>query len=364
MFARKILAAAVAGGVLLAGCSSGSGQLDEIWSEPIKAEEYQGKETVITTYALPDEWANYGELLESFCSQNEISCTHNDTDMSSGEAIQRYAAEAGNAAGFMSDIGGLWGPVAEDAGVAPGYVPEAAEKLEEGQYGPNGGWVNTFTGVVGFLVNTDVAEPPKSWEDLLKDEYKGGKISSNGLDEPVGGTQQATLMSIALSQGGSVENTDAVWPYLNELFANGSVSEVPVSDDALLRGEYGVSVTYDFNATRAIEQAKEKGVELEFVVPEDGSIHMPSSLLVNGYNSANMDLLKAFMEFVLTDEGQLLFADFGAKPIRYVNGDLDVPEDRRGRWFPEEMYADTQTIDTTKVDPEKLIQDYGANVSA
>ena len=253
--------------------------------------------------------------------------------------------------------------MAEQVGVTAPYVPAGATDLEPGQYAEDGGWVNTFTGVVGFLVNEEVAPVPETWEDLLSDDYSGGKLASSGLNEPIGGTQQAVMLSLALARGGSVEAHDATWEYLNELFATTNVSDVPTSVDALIRGEYGVMIYYDFNSIAAIEQAKEQGVELTYVVPKDGSIHMPSSILANGYNEEAMDVIKGFLDYVLTDEGQLNFADFGAKPIRYVNGDLEVPEERRARWLPDELYKDTQTFDASKVDPEQLINDYNTNVN-
>ena len=43
---------------------------------------------------------------------------------------------------------------------------------------PNGYWYGIYTGLLGFMVNTDELtrlglEAPKSWDDLLKPEYKG-----------------------------------------------------------------------------------------------------------------------------------------------------------------------------------------------
>ena len=362
MFTGAIALTAIAG-LALTGCSSAS-QATEAgdWTAAPVMENLQEQAKPFTTYALPDSWANYGALFETFCEENELDCDHVDSDMSSGEAIQRYAAEKGNPIGYLSDIGGLWGPVAEGAGVTAPYIPAGAENLKPGQYGEEGGWTNTFTGVVGFLVNDAVSEAPETWEDLLGDEYANGKIASSGLSEPIGGTQQAVDLSIALARGGDVTATDATWEYLNELFATTNVSDVAPSIDALIRGEYGVMVQYDFNSIAAIEQAEEQGVSLSFVVPSDGSIYMPSSILANGHNAASMDFIKAFMDYVLTDEAQLKFADFGARPIRFVNGDLEVPEDRRARWLSDDNYTNTQTFDASLVDPEQLLADYKANV--
>lgn len=358
----RIAALAAASLMFLTGCSNASANSSGDWTAEPKLDNLAEQAAPFTTYALPDEWANYGALFEGFCAEHNIKCDHVDTDMGSGEAIQRYDAEKGNPIGYLSDIGGLWGPVAESVGVTSSYIPEGATELRPDQFGQEGGWVNTFTGVMGFLVNESVAPAPEKWDDLLSDDYAGGLLSSSGLGEPTGGSQQAAMLSIALAKGGSVDALDATWEYLNELYSTTNVSDATNSIDALIRGEYGVMLQYDFNAIAAIEQAAEQGVELTYVVPKDGSIYMPSSILGNGYNSENMDFIKAFMDYVLTDEGQLLFADFGARPIRYVNGDLEVPEDRRERWLPEELYVNTQVIDTSTVNPEQLLADYNAYV--
>ena len=59
------------------------------------------------------------------------------------------------------------------------YVPMNASHLTKDIYkDPNGYWYGIYTGLLGFMVNTDELsrlglEAPKSWDDLLKPEYKG-----------------------------------------------------------------------------------------------------------------------------------------------------------------------------------------------
>ena len=59
------------------------------------------------------------------------------------------------------------------------YVPVNASHLSKDIYkDPNGYWYGIYTGLLGFMVNTDELErlgleAPQSWDDLLKPEYKG-----------------------------------------------------------------------------------------------------------------------------------------------------------------------------------------------
>jgi putative spermidine/putrescine transport system substrate-binding protein len=80
--------------------------------------------------------------------------------------------------------------------------------------------------------------------------------------------------------------------------------------------------------------------------------------MMNRYDSAHHDFAKMFMEWVLTDEGQMIFAEFGARPIRSVVGEnrLEVPIEARANWLPDEQYANVKTIDGTLVDTDALRQ--------
>ncbi len=99
---------------------------------------------------------------------------------------------------------------------------------------------------------------------------------------------------------------------------------------------------------------KEKGINAEVVIP-GVSIYAPSALMLNKYHTNKMDASKLFMEYVLSDEGQEIFAKFGARPIRYVLGDLKLPDSAKTNWLPESQYAEVKQVkDWTKVDPETL----------
>ena len=58
---------------------------------------------------------------------------------------------------------------------------------------------------------------------------------------------------------------------------------------------------------------KEKGVNTAVVIP-GVSVYAPSALMINRYNTAKADLAKVLLDFVLTDEAQTAFAEFGRAP--------------------------------------------------
>ena len=85
------------------------------------------------------------------------------------EEITKYDAEKANPVAVSSDIGLIYGPIAEEVGVVPPYLPPKRRDIfPPGSRAPNGGWVATFTGVPAIIVNTDVISTvPETWDDLL-----------------------------------------------------------------------------------------------------------------------------------------------------------------------------------------------------
>ena len=61
------------------------------------------------------------------------------------------------------------------------------------------------------------------------------------------------------------------------------------------------------------------------------------------------------MEYVLSDEAAAAFAKFGARPIRYVLGQQELPEEAKAGWLPEEAYKDVVVVeDFTAIDANTI----------
>jgi len=119
---------------------------------------------------------------------------------------------------------------------------------------------------------------------------------------------------------------------------------------------------YDFNCVAAVKRLAEKQINAKVVIPGI-SIYAPSALMVNRYNVEKAEAEKAFMEFVLSDQAQTIFARFGARPIRYVLGDLQLPDEAKANWLPEADYQQVKVVeDFVKIDAERLAQVWDEDV--
>ena len=306
---------------------------------------------------MPDDWANYGGVLGAFAEKYGFVLRRTDTDMTSMEEITKYDAEKANPVAVSSDIGLIYGPIAEEVGVVPPYLPPSAGNLPAGLKATNGGWVATFTGVPAIIVNTDVISTvPETWDDLLAEEFTG-KI---GIRDPrTAGEGAVAFLAWAYANGGDESNLGPGIEFAQKLLPQFAPKEgLP----ELEKGEIPVAIKYDFNALAWAAAAKEKGINTTVVIP-GVSVYGPSALMINKYNTAKADLAKLLLDFVLTDEAQTAFAEFGARPIRYVLGDLELPDTAKTKWLPDADYQDVKQVqDWSRVDANTIAETWDTEV--
>ncbi len=360
--------AAVAITVILAGCSSSAATPGDAWSTPADSTKAADQAKTFQTYGAPDSWANYGEEFSTFCQTNNFTCNKSRSqgeDMSSAEEITAFDAEKNNPKAVAADIGILFASQAEQKGVLPTYKPAGSDKLASYLKGANGGWVATFVGVPGFVVNVDFLKSkniavPQTWADLAKPDYKGlvgfGKPGSSG-------TATMSFVAMNIAAGGTMDDYTKGIAYAKTLLPN--IQGVPEGNaDQFEKGAVPIQIKYDFNLIALANQEKAKNINAQVVIPTDGSIYAPSAIIMNKYDSAHADFGKMFLDWILSDKGQEIFAKFGARPIRYVTGDLKLPDSAKTLWLPDAQYAKVQTVDTSKIDLAKIADIWQNQVGA
>jgi putative spermidine/putrescine transport system substrate-binding protein len=340
------------------------------WSDPYDKTRAHEQARSFGTFGMPGDWANYGQSFADFCLQSfDFDCNRDGrqslgADASSEEAIAAFVRTQDNPTAALADIGAMFGGRAIAAGVAPDYLPPNAAALAAlpNSGGPNlvgkpGGWVATFVGVPGFIVNTDRLSAlglpiPHTWRQLTDPRYRG--LVGMGA---VGRSVTATMAWLAMTYaaGGSVDDLDPGVD-VGRLLVMNTRGVPPGTDDQLKRGDVPIQVGYDFTLIARSVAMKAEGVTTEAVIPADGSLYVPFAVLANAHDRAHMDLAKMFLEWVLSDAGQTEFAWFGARPIRSIEGigNLNVPADARTTWLPDDAYGAVRFVDPATVDPARL----------
>lgn len=184
------------------------------------------------------------------------------------------------------------------------YNSPEAESIDEAFVDPDGAYAGTKIMATGLIVNTnEVTELPTSWEALTDEATSGQAV----MPSPLYSGAAAYNLGVMTRQEGMG------WEFYEALRANdititqgnGAVLESVATGDK----NYGVIV--DYLAARA----KSEGSPVELVYPEEGVpvITEPVGIMAN---TENEEASKAFVDFILSEEGQQLASEQGYTPIR------------------------------------------------
>ncbi len=163
-------------------------------------------------------------------------------------------------------------------------------------------WVSMMFAGTMITYNTKlVKEPPTSWADLWKPEFKG-KLA---IPDISGTSGQQFLMAAARLNGGSIENIDPGFEAIKKLKPN--VQMMYTQPDQIIplfeRGDIAVAVWY----TDRTGAAAAKGVPVAAAYPKEGAIGIVPTVSVPKA-SPKKELAQKYIATLLSPEGQLCFA--------------------------------------------------------
>jgi phosphoglycerate transport regulatory protein PgtC len=167
---------------------------------------------------------------------------------------------------------------------------------------PDGFYVGFAASGYGIMYNTRYLKAnklaaPKEWDDLKKPTY----YRHVGISAPSrSGTTHLTVETILQGEG-----WDKGWATLLEI--GGNLAEVSDRSfgvpDAVNSGQYGVGIVIDFFGL----SARASGFPVEFVYPSVTAI-VPANIGIVT-NAKNQKAAEAFIEFLLSEEGQQILLD-------------------------------------------------------
>lgn len=293
------------------------------------------KEGKIVSYGMPNEWANYGEIWENFTKQYGI--THSDTDMSSAEEIAKFDAEKNSPVADIGDVGITFGDVAIARDVVQPHKGPNWDEIPAWAKDKDGLWTGEYQGTIAFLVNTKlVKNVPKSWADLLKPEYKGCVVTGDVLKAA---QSQAAILAAAFANGGDEKNLMPGIEYFKKLSQAGNLKPSDNIFSVFQKGEIPIGILWDFNALGYRSRLADKD-DYQVVIPNDGTVASPYVSIINKY-APHPNAAKAFQDYLLSDEGQILLAKGYARPIR---DSVSIPADIAKNMVPKDQYASAKPI--------------------
>ena len=312
----------------------------------------------LTTIALPHDWCNYGEVIETFKSKYGIAVNELAPLAGSGDEITAIIANKTNPgpqAPDVIDVGLSFGPDAKDQGLIAPYKVATWDTIPDDAKDADGYWYGDYYGVLSFEVNTAVAEAPADWADLLDPKYAGQVFLAG--DPRVSNQAIQTVFAAALANGGSLDDAMPGLTYMKELADAGNLTIGVATSATIAAGETPVTIRWTYNALANRDTtAASGGPAIEVVVPATGRFAGVYVQAISAY-APHPNAAKLWMEFLYSDEGQNIWLKGYCHPIRYPNlvetgavpqDQLDKLPDVEGAVFPslDQLNAAKELITT------------------
>ncbi|WP_417686889.1 ABC transporter substrate-binding protein [Roseibium sp.] len=153
----------------------------------------------------------------------------------------------------------------------------------------------------GIMYNTNAPMKPTSYKDLLKAEAKDKLAMPSPLTSGA-----ATIHMVSLTS-----SPDLGWAYYEGLADQGANPKG--GNGGVYKSIAGGEKLYGFVVDFLPIREKLKGAPVEFVFPEEGvsAVTEPVAILSTAQNP---DAAKAFVDFLISEQGQKLAADMGYLP--------------------------------------------------
>jgi len=313
-------------GILLGACGSNSDSTESTESTdaaivsdcpPADIVDAATAEAKVNLIALPDTWANYKGILQSFRDkypgiENPVA----NPDASSADELTAVEALAGQpdmpdavdvspAFAQEFDTKGLWEP----------YQPCLWDEIPATLKDPDGKWVGAYYGLMAIGVNTTVVtEVPTSFADLTDAKYKG-LVALNG-DPRESGAAFAAVMAASIANGGSFDDILPGIQYFADLKKSGNLSGSDVTPASVISGETPLVLDWTYNYPGLAPTLAENGITFQVKVPTDG---VYGGFYAQGVvkNSPHQNASKLWINHLISDEGALGYIAGGAIPARF-----------------------------------------------
>jgi len=290
-------------------------------------------EKVVIQYDCIPNYANWGGVTAAYEKKTGVRVP---PDMKgSSAAMAALEAEKSNPQADCAYYSGGIGYQAALKGLHEPFKPKGFERIPAGLKDPGGAWWTVHSAYLAILVNTSALKGkpiPRSFEDLLKPDYKGMVV----YDDPtIFGTGFTFVFGVNSVLGGGPDRK-AGFDYLEKLSANLLNVAKENSYNNFVRGEVPIWINADGNGLKAkwVDKAP-----VEVVIPSEGTIAMPLVMaLVKG--APHKAEAEKYLDWCLSEEAQTIMAESFFQPVMKVN----LPQELQHQFLPAYAYKKALVI--------------------
>jgi putative spermidine/putrescine transport system substrate-binding protein len=272
------------------------------------------KEGHLNTIALPPDWANYGEMISTFQKKYGIKITNDNPDGSSAQENEAIRSLKGDSrAPDVVDVSLAFAVPGANEGLYAKYFNSNYATIPRSLKDTRGFWMGDYWGAVSIGYNKSlISNPPKTWKDLLKGEYKG-KVAMNG--SPLSsGSAIAGVFAATLGAGGTLSDVGPGIDYFATLKKSGNFIPVQTTPQTVASGQTPISIDWDYNNLAYVKEfpAANWGVS----IPADGVYAAYYAQAINA-TAPHPWAARLWEEFCYSDQGQLIWLKGFSHPARF-----------------------------------------------
>lgn len=311
---RLAALAAIFSLALMTGCSSKEGKT----AAETGGEKLEGELTIYT--AIEEELVPvYLESFEKKYPEVDINIVRDST----GVITAKLLAEGKNT---PADV--VWGTAAssllmlDEKNMLEGYSPEGVDRVQPLFKDSNQPekWVGNTAFMTGIAVNKKELEKknipiPKSYEDLVKPEYKEMIVMPHPASSGTGFlTVSAWLQMMGEEKG---------WAYMKKLHKNIATYTHSGSKPAKLAsaGEYPIGISMVYSSVKE----KQKGSPVAVILPKEGlGWEVEANALIKKDEKENEEIAKAFLDWAISDEAMKEY--FEANGFATIKNNFTTPD--------------------------------------
>jgi putative spermidine/putrescine transport system substrate-binding protein len=272
------------------------------------------KEGALNTIALPRDWANYGEMMDTFGKKYGIKITNDNPDGSSAQENQAIRSLKGDSrAPDCVDVGVSFAIAGANEGLYAKYFPKNYKTIPRAMKDTRGFWMGDYWGAISIGYNQNlVSNPPKTWKDLLKSEYKG-KVALNG--SPLTSNSAVSgVIAAAMGNGGSAGNVQPGIDFFAQLKKAGNFIPVQTTPATVASGQTPISIDWDYLNLAYTKQFP--GAKWKTTIPADGVYGAYYCQAINA-TAPHPYAARLWQEFMYSDQGQLIWLKGFSHPARF-----------------------------------------------
>jgi putative spermidine/putrescine transport system substrate-binding protein len=213
------------------------------------------------------------------------------------------------------DVGGAAAQLGKKTHLYQPYKVSTWSTIPKALKDAKGIYTGDYWGAMSFLsVSSIVKSPPKHWDDLLSPSLRN-MVAIDG-DPTAASDAFSAVYAAALNNGGSLDDIQPGIDFFVKVKQAGNWNPTQALPANIAKGATPVSIRWDYLGLATRDQLKSNGAASVVTIPSGVVYAGPYYQAISAF-APHPNAAKLWLEYLYSDEGQLLWLKGYTHPARY-----------------------------------------------